>query len=68
MSLDQDHKLVRLATVIPLDDLAQEFGCLYVPDLGRPGIPIHLMADLHLLKHTCGFLYEQVVRGCVKNP
>ena len=39
----------------------QEFGRLYVPDLGRPGIPIRLMAGLHLLKHTYGLSDEDVV-------
>jgi hypothetical protein len=40
LALDPNHELVRLVTKIPWDDLTQEFGRLYVPDLGRPGIPI----------------------------
>jgi IS5 family transposase len=68
LALDPNHELVRLATVIPWDDLTQEFGRLYVPDLGRPGIPVRLMAGLHLLKHTYGLSDEQVVRTWVENP
>jgi IS5 family transposase len=68
LALDPNHELVRLATKIPWDDLAQEFGRLYVPDLGRPGIPIRLMAGLHLLKHTYGLSDEDVVKGWVENP
>ena len=68
LALDPNHELVRLASKIPWDDLAQEFGRLYVPDLGRPGIPIRLMAGLHLLKHTYGLSDEDVVKGWVENP
>ena len=68
LALDPNHELVRLALVIPWDDLTQEFGRLYVPDLGRPGIPVRLMAGLHLLKHTYGLSDEQVVRTWVENP
>ena len=68
LALDPNHELVRLATVIPWDDLTQEFGRLYVPDLGRPGIPIRLMAGLHLLKHTYALSDEDVVKGWVENP
>jgi len=52
LALGPNHELVRLALKIPWEDLAQEFGRLCVPDLGRPGIPIRLMTGLHLFKHT----------------
>ena len=58
LALDPNHELVRLATKVPWDNLAQEFGSLYVPDLKPPGIPIHLVAGLHLLKHTNGLLTQ----------
>jgi IS5 family transposase len=68
LALDPNHELVRLASKVPWDDLAKEFGRLYVPDLGRPGIPIRLMTGLHLLKHTYGLSDEDVVKGWVENP
>ena len=68
LALDPNHELFRLAERIPWDDLTKEFGRLYVPDLGRPGIPIRLMAGLHLLKHTYGLSDEDVVKGWVENP
>ena len=68
LALDPNHELVRLPAVVPWDDLTKEFGRLYVPDLGRPGIPVRLMAGLHLLKHTYGLSDEQVVKGWVENP
>ncbi len=68
LALDPNHELVRLATKIPWDDLTQEFGRLYVPELGRPGIPIRLMAWLYLLKHTYALSDEDVVKGWVENP
>ena len=68
LALDPNHELVRLALRVPWEDLAQEFGRLYVPDLGRPGIPIRLVMGLHLLKHTYGLSDEDVVKGWVENP
>ena len=68
LALDPNHELVRLATVVPWDDLTKEFGRLYVPDLGRPGIPVRLMARLHLLKHTYALSDKAVVKGWVENP
>lgn len=68
LALDPNHELFGLAERIPWDDLTKEFGRLYVPDLGRPGIPIRLMAGLHLLKHTYGLSDEGVVKGWVENP
>lgn len=67
MALDPNHKLFRLAERILWDDLTKEFGRLYLPDLSRPGIPIRLMAGLHLLKHTYGMSDEDVLKGWVEN-
>ncbi len=66
LALDPNHELVRLATKLPWEDLTAAFGRLYVPDLGRPGIPIRLMAGLHLLKHTYGLSDADVVKGWVE--
>lgn len=49
-----DHELVRLTQVINWNALEADFGCFYVPGIGRPAIPIRLMAGLQLLKHTFG--------------
>ncbi len=68
LALDSNHELERLAAKIHWDDLMQEFGHLYVLDLGRLGIPIRLMARLHLLKHTYALLDQDVVKGWVANP
>ncbi|WP_291270429.1 transposase [Geothrix sp.] len=65
LALDPNHELVRLAAVIPWEDLTAEFGRMNVLDLGRPGIPVRLMAGLHLLKHTYGLSDEQVAKGWV---
>ena len=68
LALDMDHELVRLAGVIPWNNLAAEFGPLYCADNGRPAVPIRLMAGLHYLKHLKGLSDEQTVRGWVENP
>lgn len=68
MVLDPSQELYRLASVIDWAALEAEFGKLYCPDNGRPGVPIRLMAGLHLLKHTYALSDEQVVQRWVENP
>ncbi len=61
LASDLDHGLVRLAAVIPWDDLATQFDPLYCPDNGRPAVPTRLVVGLHLLKHIKGLSDEEVV-------
>jgi len=68
MVLDSEHELYKLAQIIDWQMLEAEFGGLYCPDKGRPGIPIRLMAGLHLLKHTYGLSDELVVARWIENP
>ena len=68
MVLDPRQDLFRLAGVIDWAVLEAEFGKLYCPDNGRPGVPIRLMAGLHLLKHTFALSDEEVVLRWVQNP
>lgn len=68
MVLDPDQELFKLTRIIDWTRLEAEFGGLYCPDNGRPGISIRLMAGLHFLKHTFGLSDEQVVAQWVLNP
>jgi IS5 family transposase len=68
MVLNPSQELYKLAQVLDWGTLERAFGALYCPDNGRPGIPIRLMAGLHLLKHTFGLSDEQVVAQWVLNP
>lgn len=68
MVLDARQPLFRLASVIDWRVLEAEFGGLYCADNGRPGVPIRLMAGLHLLKHTFGVSDEEVVARWTQNP
>jgi IS5 family transposase len=68
MVLDPEQELYKLAQIINWSALDAEFGALYCPDNGRPGVPIRLMAGLHFLKHTFGLSDEQVVAQWVLNP
>ena len=68
MVLDSQQDLFRLAAVIDWASLEKEFGTLYCADNGRPGVPIRLMAGLHLLKHAYGLSDEEVVQRWVQNP
>jgi len=68
MVLDSQQELYRLASVIDWASLEAEFGALYCADNGRPGVPIRLMAGLHLLKHAYALSDEEVVQRWVQNP
>lgn len=68
MVLDPSQELYRLAGLIDWAALEAEFGSLYCPDNGRPGVPIRLMAGLHFLKHTFKLSDEEVVHRWVENP
>jgi len=68
LALDVGHPLVRLAGVIPWEQLASEFEPLYCTDNGRPALPVRLMAGLHFLKHMEGMSDEEVVLRWVENP
>ena len=66
--VDLDHEMVRLASAIDWVGLETAFGRLYVPDVGRPGIRVRLMAGLMLLQHTFGCSDEEVVKRWPENP
>ena len=68
MVLDPRQDLFRLASVLDWAALEAEFGQLYCPDNGRPGVPIRMMAGLHLLKHTFALSDEEVVLRWAQNP
>ena len=58
--IDQNHALVRLAGLIDWARFDEVFGAFYDDQKGRAGLPIRLMAGLHLLKHMKGLSDEQV--------
>ncbi len=68
MVLDPRQDLFRMASALDWAALEAEFGGLYCADNGRPGVPIRLMAGLHLLKHAFGHSDEEVVARWVQNP
>jgi len=68
MVLDPEQELFNLARSIDWGGLEAELGNLYWPGNGCLGIPIRLMAGLHILKHTFGISDEQVVAQWMLNP
>jgi transposase, IS5 family len=66
--LNLDYEFVRLAEVIPLDRLAEEFESLYCADNGRTVLPIPLIGGLHYYKHLKVLSDEQAVSGWVEHP
>ncbi len=66
--LDHDHPLFKLAHQIDWAVFEKEFGKLYHPDKGRPGLPIRLMVGLHYLKPAFNESDESVVARLLENP
>ena len=66
--LDMNHCLCRLSREIDWSSFEQTFGALYSPGVGRPGLPIRLMAGLHYLKHAYGESDESVMDRWLENP
>ncbi len=66
--LDHDQPLYKMSHQIDWKVFEEEFGQLYSPDRGRPGLPIRLMVGLHYLKHTFDESDESVVEKLLQNP
>jgi len=63
-----EHPLAKLSREIDWSALEKEFGQFYVEEIGRPGIPIRVMAGLHYLKYLYNESDEKVVEKYVENP
>ena len=66
--LDHDQPLYKLSHQINWPAFEAEFGALYSPGKGRPGLPIRLMVGLHYLKHSFDESDESVVEKFLQNP
>lgn len=66
--LNKEHPVFRLAQSIDWAMFEREFGGLFVPDMGRPGLPTRLMVGLHYLKHLYDASDEGVVEMFLENP
>lgn len=66
--LAHEHPLHKLSHQIDWGVFQDEFGALYSPGRGRPGIPIRVMVALHYLKHAYDVSDERVVECFLENP
>ena len=66
--LDHDNPLFKLAGQIDWSVFEDEFGPLYHPGKGRPGLPIRLLVGLHYLKHAFDESDESVAARFLENP
>ena len=66
--LDRRHPLFRLADDIDWAFFVKEFGPLYVEKVGRPGLPIRLLAGLHYLKSAFNESDESLEARFLENP
>lgn len=65
--IDMEHALVKLAGLIDWSRFDEACGRFY-HQKGRPGVPMRLMAGLHLLKHMEGLSDEAVCARWKENP
>jgi len=68
LQLDPNDPLLVLARAIPWQELERDLGCHYCPGVGRPALPIKLMAGLLLLKQVEDLSDEEVVLDFKRNP
>ncbi len=66
--LDKNHGLYQLANILNWDYLSENFGQFYREAMGRPSIPIRVMAGLHYLKYLENESDETVVEKFCENP
>ena len=66
--LNMRHKLVILSQQIDWSVFEKEFGSLYVPEQGRPGLPIRLLVGLTYLSRTYNYSDEATVEMFIENP
>ena len=66
--INMEHPLVHLAGQFNWASLEEAFGKLYVPHLGRPGLPTRLMVGLHYLKYAYDHSDESAVATFLENP
>ena len=66
--IDMNHPLVKLSRQVDWGAFEDEFGSLYVPGQGRPGLPTRLMAGLTYLSRMFKLSDEAVVEMWLKNP
>jgi len=66
--LDPRHELPELGRRIDSAKLDGVCGETFTDGVGRPGLPMRLMAGLHILEHVKGLSDEQVCDGWVETP
>ncbi len=66
--VDHEQPLYKLSHQIDWKVFETEFGALYHPGKGRPGLPIRLLVGLHYLKHPFDDSDESVVEKFPQNP
>jgi IS5 family transposase len=66
--LNMRHKLVILSQQIDWTAYEKEYGLLFDPGQGRPGLPIRLMAGITYLSRMYDFSDEAAVEMFIENP
>lgn len=65
--MNPNNRWVRMAQVIPWDDLVSEYNKVMREDFGRPGINSRIVIGSLIIKHLCGFSDEETVEHIAEN-
>jgi len=66
--INHNHPLVKLSQQIDWKEFEEQFGSFYVPEKGRPGLPIRLLVGLTYLSRAFDFSDEAAVAEWQENP
>ena len=59
--LRADNRWVKLAKVVPWDELTAAYNLVMYPNIGRPGKPARLVAGAMIIKHKLNYRDEEMV-------
>jgi len=66
--LHDDNRWVKLAKVVPWEELTAAYNSVMNPDVGRPGKPARLVIGAMIIKHKLNFSDEETVLQIQENP
>jgi len=66
--LRKDNRWLKIAGLIPWDELEEEYATHFSEGMGRPGLDARLVLGALLLRHMTGASDEEIVRQIQENP
>jgi len=66
--LKADNRWVKMATIIPWDEIEQKYAKLFPNDVGNVAKPARLALGALIIKEKCGYSDEETVYQIEENP